>query len=335
MTQNDSVLEQVLNAKALSDLDGSGEPKRVFRKFARQCHPDLFETDDLKNKAEKAFIHLTRLKNNLLHPKPQQDHTLQSKKHTYTLDMSKRIVVDNTFSYIPSHYDAGHENVWAVLTDNVADNDLMLNYTQKIKALQEVPEEFKLFFPQRLESFTYRDPQNKEHPVAITQRDVNFVPLSNVLTEYPQGISGRNVSWIFRRMLTALGNAHDEGIVHGAPTLDSFWIDAENHGLILDNWGYAVNSGESLVAVPQQHKSLYPEYALTKGAVESKLDITLAAKTANSLLSEDGPVQLRSFFNGCQLNYVPTAAELLGEFDTLLQRIYGKPKFSELTLKGN
>lgn len=335
MTQNDSVLEQVLNAKALSDLDGSGEPKRVFRKFARQCHPDLFETDDLKQKAEKAFIHLTKLKNKAKEADPLPNYTLKSKKYTYTLDPNERVTVDNTFVFVPTEYDAGHEKVWTVLTESVSDNDLMLNYTTRVKALKEVPEEFKLFFPQIVENFIYRDPQSMDHPVAITERDEHFVPLSKVLTVYPEGISGRNVAWIFRRMLVALGNAHATGIIHSAPTVDSFWIDAERHGLILDNWGYAVDNGDSLVAVPAQHHGLYPEYALTKGAVSGRLDIAIAAKTANSLLSDKEPVQLRAFFKGCQLNSVPSAAELLGEFDTLLQRIYGKPKFSELTLKGN
>lgn len=156
--------------------------------------------------------------------------------------------------------------------------------------------------------------------------------MSKVLEVYPEGIHGRDVAWIFKRMLTALGNAHDLGLVHGAPTLDSFLIFPEQHGIILSEWQYSVESGQALKALQGEYQKDYPEKVFNKEAVDYRLDLQLAAKAAQRLLRKDAPRQFNIFFKACMTTKNFTAAELLREFDILLERLYGKPTFHPFTL---
>lgn len=335
MKTNTASLDRILSATALSDLDDSREPNAVFKRFARKCHPDMYE-EAFKELAEKAFKHLTALKDKATGDgKKAPSSGIKTKKHNYDLG-SPVFNKDDVLITYPATYDSGHVHCFFSITKNPLDSDLTEAAVRSLRKLNEVPEEYRKFFPELVETFRYRDEATGvDRPIIVTDRIEGFRPLSDVLKVYPKGIGGRDVAWIFRRMLVAIGNAHDIGLIHGAPTMDAFQIHAEQHGIILGNWHYSVEDGQSLTAVPSNWKNLYPQYALQKEAVSYNLDIEIAAKTAASLLNKDEPRQLFAFFKGCSVQNTPPADKLLAEFDALLLRLYGNPRFNKFTLEPN
>jgi hypothetical protein len=321
MTNETAVLDEVLNATSLMHLEGADgkKPNRVFLMYARKVHPDMFQDEDLKAKAEQAMAHLTVLKEqgegkvsgpNASKPRANQN-VVRTKKHTYEL---KHIFHKNdTFTKYNTTYDDGHK--------------------EALLSILNSPQDYRLFFPALIEDFKYREESTgNERMIIATHEAPGFRTMADILDVYPQGISGRDVAWMFRRMLVAVGNAHELGIVNGAPNFDSFMIHDAQHGMILTDWQYSVEIGQPLRAFSSKYKAYYPKYALEGEPVDDRLDLYIISKMAELLLAQDQPQQLRSFFKGCQLLKVPNAAELLREFDTLLERVYGEPKFNVFSM---
>lgn len=341
MTNETAVLDEVLNATSLMHLEGADgkKPNRVFLMYARKVHPDMFQDTDTKTKAEKAMAHLSSLKDqsegkstgpSLSKPRASKN-VIRTKKHTYEL---KHLFHKNdTFTKYITTYDDGHKEAWLFILNSPTDNDLAETHIEAIKKIDDVPSDYRLFFPAIIESFDYRDEQTGEtRKIISTHVAPGFRTMSDILDVYPDGISGRDVAWMFRRMLVAVGNAHELNIVNGAPTFDSFMIHDAQHGIILSDWQYSVETGQPLKVIPAKYKDFYPQYALDGHPVDDRLDLYVISKMAELLLGKREPQQLRNFFKGCQLSKVPNAAELLSEFDTLLDRLYGKRTFNHFSL---
>lgn len=332
-----TVLDEVLSATKLSELPGASgkKPKRVFLIYARQIHPDLFQDEAEKAKANKAFVHLGKLRD-LSEGKSSApaaaSNKIKTKKHEYQL--GDVFAETGTFLKHRAEYDAGHRKAMLSVLKSPADADLAEAYVSALRTLKDVPENYRVYFPDLIESIRYRDSSSgKEHTIVATEDLEGFRPMSEILTVYPDGISGRDVAWMFRRMLVAVGNAHDVGLINGAPTLDAFLVHDAMHGIVLADWEYSVGDDQPLKAVPEAYKWAYPRRILDKGAANFSLDIHVVAEMAKSLLAKGEPRQLTAFFNGCMINGVPKAPTLLAEFDTLLDRIYGKRTFHEFTLQ--
>jgi hypothetical protein len=293
---------------------------------------------DLKDKkvAEQAFIRLTELwnqYNELSTPTKAAPakNVIKTKKHAYDLGD----VFDNKGMYARynASYDAGYEKCQLLILKDPKDSDLAASHIAALKKInKEVPDSYMAFFPEFVESFRYRTEDNVDHTVISQKISEGFRPFTNILEVYPEGIGGRDIAWIFKRMLIAVGNAHDIGLVHGSPTLDTFWVHPELHGIVLSDWQYSVQSGEPLKAVSPDFKNDYPGYVFDKENVDYGLDIYLCAKTAQRLMRKDAPSQLNAFFKACMLRKPLEAKYLLNEFDLLLRRIYGEPKFNPFTL---
>lgn len=305
-----TILDTIIGASSLSELSG-GDPKAVYKKYSKKCHPDLFSEDE-KDKAHQAFTHLNSLYRRSSKSK-EYSKTIKTKRHEYTIQKIN-YVIDNTTRVTGATYDDGHKLAW-VSSISTKNTDLFQNAVSSLKKLDEVPKEYSSFFPNLLEKFKYKSVNdNIESNIIVTEQLPGFVPLYKVLESYPDGISGRNVAWIFRRMLVSLGNTHSLDLIHGAPTLSSFWINVENHGLILDNWIYSRPTSQPLLAVPSDYKNLYPTSALTRKPVDASMDLEVAAKSALSLLHDDEPAALKAFFKGC-VGKLPEAKQLLHEFE--------------------
>lgn len=326
-------IDLVLAATSASILFGSTEEKtakKEYKRLVREVHPDTLSEGDLnKSRAEEAFNRLTLLWDSIKSNKASTSSIVRTRKHEYVL--GGLLSEDDVVVRLMATYDAGHEACTLVVAKSVHDADLVSAYATSVRKLREVPESYRMYFPEFVETFRYRQ-DDGDHSALTVKSLKGFYTLRQVKERYPDGIGGRDIAWIFRRMLVALGNAHDLGLVHGAPSLDAFYIHPEMHGLVLDDWHYSVSSGSPLVAVPAATKNLYPANALSKEPVDYRLDILIASRIANELLSHAEPSALRAFFKGCQVSSPPRAAHLLTEFDDLLERLYGKRTFHPFTM---
>jgi hypothetical protein len=331
--------QQVLDAKSPEELFGTHEKrsKNVYRHLARHTHPDMFTTPAEKKDAERAFVRLGELwalyqtKNGSATPSAAAANTVKTKRHTYTL--GDKVYSDDVFAHYEATYDAGHETARLLIVKSPNDADLGNNHAAALKKLSGVPDEFKDFFPDLIETFRYRQPNGTDHFAVAQKIPEGFVPFTRILEVYPKGVDARDLSWIFRRMLIAVGNAHDVGLIHGAPDLNAFYIKPDVHGVILNNWQYSVETGKTLSAIPTAIHDDYPQSVFDKKPVDYALDIRLIAKAAERLFGPDTPRQFKSFMNGCMMAKTPEARYLLGEFEEMLVRLYGPPVFHKFTLE--
>lgn len=334
--------EVIMQATNPTELFGTKEKRAriLYRRFARLTHPDLFLDPHEKQVAEKAFSRLNGFWDTYNKKTPSAtaaaampDTDIKTKRYNFTVDTN---VAANEYGiFVSRHvtFDDGHRPATLYAVKNPVDNDLAQRHASRLKELQkDVPEQFRGFYPVPVESFRHMDEGHMERYMTVQETPEGLRPATDILKVYPKGIDGRDIAWIFRRMLVAVGNAHDVGIVHGAPTLEAFLIHPEQHGIMLDRWEYSVANGEPLKSIPAVYKDIYPDYVFAKEPVDHSLDINILAHTIRSLMREDAPVQFKAFLTACGRKKTLSASRLLTEFDALLLRLYGAPKFHPFTL---
>lgn len=294
--------------------------KSVYTRLARSVHPD--RNNDPR--ASDAFDKLQKLWESMDSPTAAAKAiTVTSKLHVYELgELAGKTGTANIYNVT---WDAGHGKGLIKITRKPTDNDLAAAEVRAMKKLREVPDEFQMYHPRLLDAFRFRDSATRtDRATLVTDRLDGFYSLKQVKEAYPDGISGRDVSWMFRRLLVAVGTAHDVGLVHGSVVPETVMVHPGMHGITLIDWSTAVETGQPLKAVhPEYHRWVR---GTEKTASTHKHDIRFASKTMLTL-TRQGDTNLRAFLRGCTISAVPTAAELLAEFDELLERMYGKRTF--------
>jgi hypothetical protein len=326
-------LQEILNASTPEDLFGvkkSSSSSIRYRQLLKTAHPDMFIKPSDKVLAEKAFIKLNQLWEDFNGTK-KKPNVVKTKKHEYVLNT--KLYTYDGFVIYSGTYDNGHENCLFSFPIDQQDNDLNENHATVLKKIKkEIPAAFSAFYPNLIENFRFNINGSLKNFITYKQPE-GFYSLADVKEDYPEGIPARDIAWMFRRLLVALGNANDIGVIHGGINLNSVLIHPEEHGLILRDWFYSVEEGEALTALPESSKTFYPQYVFDKEPARRELDIMLAAKTMELLLQENAPRPLKAFLKGCQLKTLPTAADLLGEFDELLKNMWGARRFHVFQMK--
>lgn len=228
--------------------------------------------------------------------------------------------------------EAGSERFVLKIAQQVAENDLMAHEAEALSLLHAddaVEGRLKPYVPVLLDSFTH-GVSTGSLKVNVTPYYEGFYNLEQVRRAYPDGIHWRDMAWMFRRMLVAVGYAHVNGLVHGAVLPEHILIHPTDHGLILIDWCYHAKAGEKVDASVSAYRDWYPPEALNNEVAGPETDIFMVARCAQYLLGADAPSwqvkqappKLRAFFNGCALSArtqrPDDAWELLGEFDDLI-----------------
>jgi hypothetical protein len=164
--------------------------------------------------------------------------------------------------------------------------------------------------------------------------------------EHHPALDGRHLAWIFKRLLTVLGFCHCHNIVHGAALPCHALIHAAGHGLQLVGWGRRALVGRRISTVPARYRDWYPAEVQHHRPARPATDLFLAARClvylaggdpVTNRMPEAVPSPMRQFLKTC----LPESASmrpddawaLMEDFDELLHRLYGTPKFHELTLR--
>ena len=184
----------------------------------------------------------------------------------------------------------------------------------------------------------YRDESTGvDRAVNVLRAEPGLVSLAAVLAACPSGLDGRDVAWIWRRLLVALGVAHRAGVIHGAVVPDHVLIEPTEHGLVLTNWCYAATEpGDTVPAVVRRYRGWYAPEILRSAPPTPGSDIYLATECMVALMGDRTPKALDRFARGCRLT--PPAArpgdawQLLAELDDVLGRIYGPRRFRPFAL---
>lgn len=322
--------EQIESARSPSDLFDGDKARAIYRRLARNVHPDVNPDD--KARAEKAFARLTELWNefNGNGSKPN-GLVYTTKRNTYAVHgLLDRGDISNIYrvTYAPAD-DLIHTSELRMaalkMPRNPAHSDLVVNEIKALKMLKEgVPGDYQKYHPTTVDSFAHRDPTGKTRRSIIIEQLIDFVSLQDVIDAYPAGIGGRHIAWIARRLWIALDTAHEAGLAHGAVFPEHVMIHPTMHGVVLIDWSYSQEKGEKLTsAVPSRLKDGWYGKNYEK-PLDHRLDVHQAALTLEALLGVKDARPFRAFFKGCRVASAPTAGELFHEFDDLLTRVYGK-----------
>lgn len=239
------------------------------------------------------------------------------------------------------------------VVQSAADNDLLEHESKVLGTLfpaSQPEEKFYRFLPRLEDSFLLRSSKGR------TNRRVNVLPmygehvsLADVIKAYPNGLDFRDAVWMFKRLLMALGFVHRKGVVHGAVLPTHVLVHPTEHGAKFIDWAYAVQDpwpkDGRVKAMSTPYKDFYAPEIPAKGMVSAHTDIFMAAQCMVALLGGDVkarkvpdsvPSQIRMFLASClfnaQFRRPDDAWALLEEFDQLLERLVGKPKYRPLAM---
>lgn len=321
-------LDQILEAVEYSDLFESGT-KKELRNLLKLAHPDLHPTDEAK--AEKAFIHI----NNLWHRGPTAPKTTPHR----TSSSSDIITKKNHYQHLKTvrksngvttyrGVDSTGKHTHLLVATHPKVGELLMAGVKNLKTVKSsLTTNYKEFFPDTTDAFRINQNEQKLFGVAQTLPTKNY-SLREVQEDYPRGIDGRDIAWMYRRMLVAVGTMHDYGIGHGAPTLDAFLITPETHDVQVTNWQFSRELGSEIqMGTPE----LKPFYETDKNITRQK-DLRILSQTALSLINKDTPKPIRVFLDG--MTKIPThyAQEALYEFDEILREVYGPRTFNKFKM---
>lgn len=153
-----------------------------------------------------------------------------------------------------------------------------------------------------------------------------------VALEYlDKGLDFRHVVWMARRLMGALGKAHEMGFVHGAVLPRHLLFMRSNHGIRLVDWCYSVGIGEKLRVMVASQDEYYPPEIKRGVKVGPDFDIYMAAKCLGRIT--DIPKKFRPWFEKATLgqprNRWQNAWEAYDSITKLAKEVYGPPHFME------
>jgi hypothetical protein len=164
---------------------------------------------------------------------------------------------------------------------------------------------FLPYIPRLIDKFRYKTGNTVRQANVISRAPDGFVSLDRIGT----GLDPRDVAWIWRRMLVAVGLAHRAGIAHGAVLPRHVLVHPLDHGLILVDWT-----------------------GCTPGsAAGARGDVQAVTRCVAGSLG-DHPKAMRAFVRGCLLRPPADAWALLAELDELLETLYGPRTYRPLHL---
>ena len=226
------------------------------------------------------------------------------------------------------------------------DNDLLANEARILKHLQASQDyaQLRYFVSQLAESFAYQEKSSGiTRQINVLEHIDGLYSLKEVRAAYPRGVDPRDMAWMWRRVLAALGFAHASGVIHGAVLPTHILIQPREHGVVLIDWSYAVRGGERISAISSEYRSWYPAEVFAHEEPQPGLDILMAARCMFDLLGGDPlkrtlpasvPEPLANYLQRCILTHPrqQDAQYLLSDFDALIARLWGPRTFREFIM---
>lgn len=310
------------------DIDG------ILKRFHRN-HPDLY-SDDLKHRVTEIFSRFTQLAD--LARKPLV--VLQTKSRAYTLF---ELLGIGDVSDV--HLATCGEDDFIVKASRIPGADKLLVHEHFVlKELIEAAQgtTYKFYLPQPVETVRARDTILKQ--INVFTHEPGGFTLEQVHNRFPDGLDGRHLAWIFKRLLTILGFTHRQAWIHNAVLPTHVLIFPGTHGVQLLDWKFA-NQSQPLVSISAKFRDWYPPEVLGKQPTGPGTDLYLAAKcmiylaggnAASGVIPDTIPQEMRGYFRSCVLeaiNMRPRDAwGFMDEFTEMLLDLYGKPKFQHLVM---
>ena len=316
--------KRILSTSIPGDLFGT-DVETEFKRLSLIVHPDRHKGEDqrLAHDAMAKLLELRRIAEGKIPAwKPI---TITIGKKTYVAETP---IVSGDVADI---YRSG--TVILKVVQNAADNDLLVNESEVLRAFGKMDEVLSKYLPRFRDSFALRGKVNRR--VNVLDFADGFITLADVKKAYPSGLDFRDVVWMFNRMLEGLSFIHEQKVVHGGLVPTNVMIHPINHGGKLIDWCYAVRSGHLRTRI-EPFKDMYPPEVVKKERATPGLDIFMAAKCALWLVDGKQPSSVIRFWESCLLTNPARrpqdAGDLREEFDRLLLKVVGKPSYRKLEI---
>ena len=334
--------------------DGKGDThsllRRIYYALAKVTHPDVYQIPEEKMLAQIAFTELVewfckadeKIRSGRY---GQTDRTiLQTGTREY--ELAGTFSEDGDFILYPcTFFERGlHHQALIRIVRDPRKNDDSQNEARILNILLQSThaEKFSPYLPNLLDAFIYED-GIVSRQAAVFEKTEGWYSLEEVHRVYPRGIDPRDMAWMWRRLLVALGFAHSNSVIHGAVLPGNVWIQPEQHGLMLRNWFCAVHNpdltGGVIAKIEPRFAAWYPDEILNYAPPSFGTDIGMSAKCMIYLLGGDVerkmipasiPKPMQMFLKGSILPGTRTPQDAWAvklEFDDLLDRLWGERKF--------
>ncbi|MEV6769017.1 hypothetical protein AB0N05_10375 [Nocardia sp. NPDC051030] len=312
---------------ATSDSAARQDVRRRYHRLAAVVHPDRVATDEA-DLARAAFVRLADLYRQWLES-DGGDFLVTGEHGKYPVGaLHARGSVADLFR-------SGSDRIVKIPRRATANRLLAAerNALRDIATVANEHEWLRAYFPELIDTVDHVDSDTGEHRTvnvlgALTEE---FVTLEQVRAAYPDGLDPRDYAWMHRRLLRCVAGAQRAGWVHTAITPANVLIHPRLHGVVLVGWSFATRPGTPAAAT-LGGVGYPPEI---REAVSPATDVYLAHRLMLTMLGDRAPKPLRAFATGClqaDPRLRPDAADLLGEFDDLLDRLYGQRRFRPFEL---
>jgi serine/threonine protein kinase len=354
MSEFETVAISVLAAKGPEDVFGKLADSidriqavgRFYRQLVQVLHPD--HNPSRTDKAAEAMQKLTTLRldaeerirkgiygTKALTPKPKPIDTvirrIEVRGKRYVLACAPDI---GDICHVYHGTDGKTDHVFKI-AQHPADNDLLENEARVLGELTGPTAALRSYQCSLTDSFLLRS-KTQSRRVNVLVRAMGYRTLTEVARVYPNGLDYRDVVWMFKRTLAALWYLHGRGYVHGAVLPEHVLVHPITHGAKLIDFCYAVKLGERVRAISGPRRASYAPEILAKEPAGPATDIFMAAKIFRPMLAADTPSRITGFFDGCMLAPIgrrpQDAGDLHEEFDRLLLKLVGKPKYRRLEM---
>ncbi len=330
------LLERATIAAEVLGRDTEGQ----YRRLAKLCHPDLFPPGPEQDKATKVFRRLTELRDAAMQAATPQVVPSPTRQYELVKQLAAGDLADVHLAV------ADGVRYVVKITRPAGGNPLMAAEARHLKLLTTRcgDRRYREYLPNLVETFAVPGTEGDRQANVFVYRE-GFYTLEELRRKHTAGLDARHLAWIFKRMLAVIGFAQTCGLVHGAVVPPHVMLHAENHGLQLLDWIHGVRAGSVLTFIPTAYRDWYPSEVSQREPVGPATDIFLAAKCLIYVAGGDPaagrwpdavPLEMQRFVDTC-LFAAPrmrpqNAWDLHEEFDELLVRLYGPPKYHRLVM---
>jgi hypothetical protein len=333
--------------------------RRRYWQLALLVHPDRHGNDPI---AVQAFVALQRLYE---HAQARLDDgrysqsdalepfTLTTRRRTYIV---RDVLAEGDFANLyTGTVQEGRSQAGGIvkIARDPRDNDLLANEARTLRHLNRVVDgrSAPAFIPRLLESFLMKDEDGHDRqvntfPLVETERGPlavdTFYSLAEIRAVYPNGVEAGHMAWIWRRLLIALGHAHDRDVIHGAVLPPHILVHPEAHGLLLVDWCASVQQprryDRHIPAISAEYERWYPLTVLARKLPTPAVDLEMALRSMVYLLGGDpltgvlpssvpSPIgaYLRGAIAACGTH--PDVGLLYRDFTDLIFTLWGRRRF--------
>lgn len=329
-TANLVVLEQIERATSPEDLfPSSSDVKQRFRYLSHVVHPDH---NDNSQRFNDAFVKLSRLYQEAISPASSQT-VIKTKRHRIA-----DIVPLSTNSIANIYTCAVDGTIGTLKIATTPDtNDLLENeYTTltQLTATSAIStpgaKGFLSLIPKPVDRFNYSGRQSTAFATAPSQHTLADIP-----QHYPNGLDPKDMAWMWRRILDALGYVHSRSIIHGAVLPSHVALYPDQHHVLLNDFYAAVPFNSAHIPFTEKKfHALYPPEILNKEQPSPATDIYLSAATIMYMLGDRSSSlhpKLRGLLVSCllpnQKQRPQDAWELRDDFTRLIEQLWGPRSF--------